>query len=172
MNDYAAGIEIIIPPKRSVFVQFILMNWLLAWGYGEFVILSKFINQTHSTPDAFIVFWFCAWTFGGLLAILIWQWNMKGREVIRISEDELLRRREYAWFIRSRRYEVRHIRNMRLSEVDYSSPEMYRGMEFWGLSGGAVSFDYGDSLEKICLGIEESEAVRAIEFIKTRFPFV
>jgi len=107
MNDYAEGIEIIIPPKRSVFVQFFLMNWLLAWGYGEFVILDKLINQTHSTPDAFIVFWFCVWTFGGLLAILIWQWNMKGREVIRISEDELLRRREYVWFVRSSRYELK-----------------------------------------------------------------
>lgn len=172
MNDYAEGIEIIIPPKRSVFVQFFLMNWLLAWGYGEFVILNKFINQTDSTPDAFIVFWFCAWTFGGLVAILIWQWNMKGREVIRISDDLLLRRREFVWFLRSRRYQLRHIRNMRLTEVNLANPEMTRGMEFWGLSGGAITFDYGESIEKICLGIDEAEAGRVIEFIKTRFFFV
>jgi len=61
---------------------------------------------------------------------------------------------------------------MRLNEIDFLSPEMYRGREFWGLSGGAIAFDYGDSLEKMGLGLEESDAVRAIEFIKSRFPFV
>ena len=126
--------------------------------------------QRMGGADAFIVFWLCAWTFGGLLAVLLQLWNLKGQEIIKIDEVELWRAREYVWFARSRHYQLRNIRRMRLTEVDLSRPVLNQGTEFWGLSGGAISFDYGASTQKIALGIDETNASEIIEAIKTRFP--
>lgn len=162
----------IILAARSVFVSFFLGVWLMAWVYGEVVIIDKLVNRSATGADAFIVFWFCAWTSGGLLAVFLWLWNSRGREVILIDEAFLKRRREYIWFSRSRRYQTRMIRNMRLYEIDLSIPEINRGAEFWGLSGGTISFDYGESVQKMGLGIDEQEARQVIESIKARFPFV
>ena len=172
ITEFAHGIEIVIPPRRNKFVSGFLVLWLIAWISGEVVILDKLINRQQGVADAFIVFWICAWTFGGLLAVLLQLWNLKGREVIKIDDLELVRQRDYVIFARSRHYELRHIRNMRLTEVDLSIPEMNRGAEFWGLSGGAISFDYHVYIEKMALGVEEVEAKRIIAAIKKRFPDV
>ena len=172
INDYSEGLEIIIPPRKNPFVSGFLTTWLLAWIYGEIVIIDKIVNQAEGGADAFIVLWLCAWTFGGLVAVLLQSWNLKGREIIKIDEDELWLSREYVWFARSRHYQLRHIRNMRLTEINMSRPDLYQGAEFWGLSGGAVSFDYGESIQRIALGIDEMDAGEIIETIKARYPDV
>jgi hypothetical protein len=43
------------------------------------------------------------------------------------------------------------------------------GMEFWGLSGGTITFDYGQGIAKIGLGINEAEASRIIQIIISRY---
>ena len=59
--------------------------------------------------------------------------------------------------------------NLRLTDIDPSALEMGGGMEFWGLSGGSITFDYGPGIEKFGLGIDEDEASQIIATIKTRF---
>jgi len=172
IDHYAQGIEVIIPPRKNAFVSRFLTLWLLAWLYGEIVIIDRIINRPVAAADAFIVFWICAWTFGGLLAVLLQLWNMKGREIIKIDDNELWRSREYVWFARSRHYQLRHIRNMRPTEIDLSRPDINQGTEFWGLSGGTISFDYGESIQKIALGIDEADAREIIGAIKARYPDV
>ncbi len=134
------------------------------------MIIGKLVSE--GVPDAFILFYLGAWTFGGLLAILLWLWNNRGREIVRVSDNELIRIRDYVWFMRSRRFQLRHIRNMRLDEIDLSLPELNRGSEFWGLSGGTVAFDYGSGVGKLALGVGEKEAIEIILAIKGRFPDV
>ncbi len=141
----------------------------MAWVYGEIVVINRLFGNDGQAPDAFIVFYACGWTLSGLLAIFIWLWNNRGREVIRINETELKRSREYVWFSRSKTYETKYISNIRISDLSPSSLEMGGGMEFWGLTGGTISFDYGSALGKIGLGIDEAEAGRIIEVIKSRF---
>jgi len=141
----------------------------MAWAYGEVVIINWFLNSDGQTPDAFFVFFACGWSLSGMLAIFIWLWNNKGREIIRISESELKRSREYVWFSRSKIYQTKHIRNLRVSDFSPSSIEMGGGMEYWGLSGGSITFDYEPGMAKIGLGIDEAEAGHIIEVIKTHY---
>ena len=168
INVYPQGIEVIIPAKQSVFVNFFLSLWLLAWAYGEAVIINRLLNNDGQTPDAFIVLFACGWTLSGLLATFIWLWNNRGREIIRISDSELKRIRQYVWFSRSKIYETKHIEKIRISDLSPTSLEMEGGIEFWGLSGGTITFDYGSDIAKIGLGIDEEEASQIIDVIKTR----
>ena len=77
--------EVIVSARRSPFVNFFLLVWLVGWSIGEIEIAGKLISHEAETPDAFMVFWAFGWTLGGLLAVFIYLYNMKGREIIRIS---------------------------------------------------------------------------------------
>ena len=140
----------------------------MAWAYGEVVIVDRLLTNTGQTPDAFIVIFACGWTLSGMLASFIWLWNVRGREIIRISDPELRLSREYVWFSRSKSYETKYIRNLRVSDLSPSSLAMGGGMEYWGLSGGTITFDYGSIPTKIGLGLEEVEARNIIETVKAR----
>ncbi len=170
VNEYSEGLEIIIPPQKSSFVSGFLTTWLLAWSYGEIMVVDKMVNRPVSDIDAFILLWLGAWTLGGLLAMVLQLWNLKGREVITIDQNELSRSREYVWFSRSSHYLLKHIHNMRQTEIDFSRPDIYQGTEFWGLSGGAISFDYGPGTQKIALEIDEDDANELIGIIRQRYP--
>ena len=172
VNEYPEGIEVIIPAKKSLFVNSFLAFWLMAWAYGEAVVINRLFNYDGQTPDAFIVFYAFGWTISGLLAIFIWLWNNKGREVIRISETELRRSREYVWFSRAKIYQTTHVSKLRVSDLSPTSLEMGGGMEFWGLAGGSITFDYKSGLGKIGLGINEAEAERIIQIIKARYGYL
>jgi hypothetical protein len=171
INEYPQGVEIVISARRSPFLNVFLIAWMLAWTYGELEIINRLIEHKGNSPDAFIVFWACGWTLSGFLAAFIWVWNMKGEELIRVSDDELLRYRNYALFARSRTYRTELISNLRLTELNPASVEMSGGMEFWGLAGGAISFDYGSGVQKFGLGIGESQASEIIMAINSRFDF-
>jgi len=165
INEYPQGMEIIISARRSPFLSIFLIAWMLAWTYGELEIINRLIEYEGDSPDAFIVFWACGWTSSGFLAAFIWLWNMKGEELIRVSNDELLRYRNYALFARSQAYRTELISNLRLTELTPNSVEMSGGMEFWGLAGGAISFDYGWGIQKLGLGLGKSQASEVITAI-------
>jgi hypothetical protein len=142
---------------------------LLAWAYGEAVSLGRLLSNDGQTPDAYIVFFTIGWTLSGMLAILVWLWNNKGREIIRIGDSELRRSREYGLFSRSRIYQTSIMCKLRVSDLSPTSLEMGGGMEFWGLSGGTITFDYGQGIAKIGLGIDEDEASQIIRIIINRY---
>ena len=167
INEYPQGVEIIISARRSPFLNIFLIAWMLAWTYGELEIINRLIEYEGDSPDAFIVFWACGWTLSGFLAAFIWLWNMKGEEIIRVSGDGLLRYRNYALFARLQTYRTESISNLRLTALTPNSVEMSGGMEFWGLAGGAISFDYDSGIQKLGLGIGESQASEVITAINS-----
>lgn len=169
INHYAEGIEVIIPARKSQLVNFILVLWMLGWAYGEVAILGKLTSIDDNYPDAILVFWICGWTLGGLFAVLMWLWNTKGREIIRISDSELRHSRDYVLFSRSRNYVTALVSNLRLNPLTMTNLELNGGMEFWGLAGGMIAFDYQQRIQKFGLGLDEAEALDIIKVILSRF---
>ncbi|MFV2033149.1 MAG: hypothetical protein ACC663_11690 [Gammaproteobacteria bacterium] len=169
INQYEQGIEVIIPATKNPLVNFVLVLWIIGWVYGEVAILSKLINTNGQSPDAILVFWIVAWTLGGLVAVLMWLWNEKGCEIIRISASELRHSRNYVLFSRSQSYQTGLISNLRLNPQTASNLEMGGGMEFWGLAGGTIAFDYNQGIYKFGLGLDEAEADEIIKAFQSRF---
>jgi len=42
-------------------------------------------------------------------------------------------------------------------------------MEFWGLSGGSITFDYEPGIAQLGLGLDEAEAGHIIQIINARY---
>lgn len=169
VNEYKEGIEVIIPARKSQLVNFVLLLWMMAWAYGEVTILSKLLNIGDNSPDAFLVIWICGWTLGGLFAVLMWLWNDRGCEIVRVSASELKHSRDYVLFSRSKSYETRLISNLHLNPQTASNLELGGGMEFWGLAGGTIAFDYDRGIYKFGLGLDEAEAIDIIKAFQSRF---
>ena len=169
VRQYAEGLEVIIFARQSRLVNLVLVFWMMGWVYGEVAILNKLISIGDKSPDAILVFWIGGWTLGGLFAVFLWLWNFRGREIIRISDSELRHSREYVFFSRSRYYQTSLITNLRLNPLSMDDLEIRGGMEFWGLTGGTVAFDYERGIQKFGLGIDEAEAIDIIKAILSRF---
>lgn len=169
VRQHTEGIEVIILARKSRLVNFVLVLWMMGWVFGEVAIFNKLISIGDKSADAILVFWIGGWTLGGLLAVFLWLWNIKGREVIRISDSELRHSREYVWFSRSRCYQTSLISNLRLNPLSMDDLEINGGMEFWGLTGGTVAFDYEQRIQKFGLGLDEAEAIDIIKEVLCRF---
>ena len=64
--------EIVIPHKSGgvfrIFIALFLLVWLGVWATGWVSAASSLIKG-DDTPRAFLLFWLCGWTFGGIFAI-------------------------------------------------------------------------------------------------------
>jgi hypothetical protein len=169
VDHYPEGVEVTIHAKKSNFFNLFLACWLAGWMVGGVVIFDKLTSHDDQVPDAFLVVWSCGWILGGLFAVIVGLWNIRGREIVRVGENALKHTRVYVLFSRSKIYEARQITNLRVFDLNPTMPVMSGGMEFWGLSGGAIAFDYGHSTQKFGLGLNEAEATHIVEAIQSRY---
>jgi len=172
VNHYPEGVEVIIQAKKSKFLNLFLAFWLAGWIVGGVVIIDKLTNLHDQFPDAFLVVWLCGWILGGLFAVIIGLWNIRGREIVRVGTNALKHTREYVLFSRSKVYETQRVTNLRVFDHNPTMHTMSGGMEFWGLSGGAIVFDYGQCTQKFGLGLNETEAIHIVKAIQSRYPIL
>jgi len=169
INDLPQGIEIVIPAKKNYFLILFLAFWLVGWAFGEVSAIGTFLNSESKAPTLFMVAWLGGWTAGGAFAIFAWLWNIKGKEIVRIDGMELQHKRDFVLFSRSKEYEIANIQDLRLNSNPSSMFGFNNGMEFWGFTGGTVSFDYGHSTHKFGAQLDEAEAKHIVETIKKRY---
>lgn len=164
-----SGLRITIPTKKNYFLILFLTFWLFAWSFGEVTVLAQVLNPESEAPKLFILAWLGAWTVVGALAIYTWIWNVMGREIINVSNTELQHIRRLPFFQRSKEYDLSAISRLRAQSSDNSIFSSLNGMELWGISGGAVVFDYGHSTHKFGVHLDEAEASHIVSTIKQRY---
>lgn len=169
INEFPQGIEIIIPSKKNYFSIIFLAFWLVGWAVGEISAIGMLFSAESKGPTLFLVAWLGGWTAGGAFAIVSWLYNIKGKEIIQIDGYELKHIRDFVLFKRSKEYEMAHIKGLRASTNNSSIFNFNSGMEFWGLTGGTVAFDYGHNTHKFGSGLDEAEAKHIVETVKHRY---
>ena len=172
VNENPEGIEIITPPSKSYTANLFLVLWLVGWMYGEIVIFGRIMDHSDRTADAISIFWMFGWTLGGIFAGVMWLWNNKGYEIIRIDDKEIRLIKVYVIFTRSKIFDIYRVRNLRVNRIIPSMDSMSEGMEFWGLSGGAIAFDYDMDTLKFGLSLSEEEAEKVVQAIFSQFKFL
>ncbi len=170
--EVADGLEIGIPTKRNIFLFGFLSLWLCGWLMGEIMAPIGFFAAAKKGPGSglFLLFWLCGWTLGGAVAIFIWLWQLKGREVITVSARAISIRREIAGYGYSRHYEVAEIRRLRVAPLSFNPFDFGSSMALWGIGGGALAFDYGFKTYRFGAGIDEAEAYIILQAIADRLP--
>ena len=169
IDEQPHGIEIVIPTKKNYFLILFLGFWIVGWAFGEVSAINTLLNGESTSQILFLIIWLGAWTVGGGFAFFIWVWNLKGKEIIRITNKELQYIKNFVVFSRSKEYEINNIKNLRIDNKANSIFNFNAGLEFWGLTGGAIAFDYGYSTHKFGSCLDEAEAKNIVETITARY---
>jgi len=170
VQDGPNGLQITIPGARRRFVSLFLLAWLGGWFFGERNALRELMTGTAGEERGFLAFWLIAWTLGGLGVIYLILWSSLGRERLTLRPDALVLRREVLGIGRSREYDIRYIKDLRIAP-----PAAYgyrQGQQFWGLGGGRIAFDYGAKTVSFASAIDEAEAKLLVEQLRTRHPLL
>ncbi|MCK4886231.1 MAG: hypothetical protein KAS96_02525 [Planctomycetes bacterium] len=164
------GLRITIPSKKNYFLIFFIGFWLIGWGFGEVTVLFQIFRPEMGAVKLFMLAWLGAWTVGGAFAIYVWLWNVNGKEIINVSSTEFQILRTVAGLARSKEYDVASIANLRSQLQTRSMFGSANGMEFCGISGGSIAFDYGHSTHRFGAKLDEAEAQHIVSTIKNKFP--
>jgi len=161
------GIKVVIPAKRNWFILLFLSFWLCGWAVGEFTVPFEFFkNDTPSGAKLFSLAWLGAWTIGGGFAIYAWLWQIKGEEIITLTPAALLKKRSVFGYGRQHEYGIQHVKNLRVAPQGYNPFDFASVGQFWGVSGGAIAFDYGAKTYRFGAGLDESEANQIVSQMK------
>lgn len=186
LEESTNGIIITIPSRKNWFIILFLGFWLIGWAVGEISvigILSAGIFKliSHGLPEIttsglgvfgglFLVAWLGSWTVGGAFAIYAWLWQVEGFEKISLSLDAFAIEKITPIWKRKKEYRLRDVVSLRLSNLSSSMWTMSGSMEFWGMSGGRLAFDYGAKTVQFGIGIDEAEAKILIKDIEEKYP--
>jgi len=78
-------------------------------------------------------------TIGGAVAIVIFAWNIAGRELVSLSAQTVSVRRE-VWKVGvTRTYDVEHVSHLRVDGAGINIFDPRAAFAFWGLGGGRVA---------------------------------
>jgi len=172
LEETASGIVISIPSRKNWFIILFLGFWLIGWAVGEISVIGilsagifKLVSNglpeiATSVPGA----------FGGAFAIYAWLWQVKGFERISLSFDAFVIEKLTPIWKRKKEYRLKDVVSLRLSNSSSSMWTMSGSMEFWGISGGRLVFDYGAKTVQFGSGIDEAEAKFLIKDIEKKHP--
>lgn len=171
-----------IPVRKNAFILMFLGLWLCGWAMGEITALGALLGKGwmgEAAPKgtgfeegrAFLAVWLLFWTAGGFFALSFLLYQLKGREEVTLDGQYLRHVRDFLVWKRSREYLREHVKDIRLSRgigslADIMSPA--RGLEFWGIGGGTLCFDYGSRTIRFGAGLEEAEAKPLIDLLRRR----
>lgn len=181
-------LTIAIPAKKNWFMICFLGFWLIGWAMGEvtaagtllagaFKVATNGISEASKHPEGafggmFLIAWLGAWTVGGAFAIYAWLWQVKGVEEIAFSPQAITISNKVPVWNRQKNYRIENVKGLRVSNMQVNFMDPSRSMDFWGVTGGVLSFDYGSGTIRFGKGLEEAEAREIIAIIRQRYPNV
>ena len=170
ISEVSGGLQIVIPAKRNIFIILFLAAWLVGWAAGEVMVPTSFFKKNMPLGgQIFTIAWLVGWTVGGLFAIYIWLWTLVGKEVVLIDGITLAIRRDILGYGRFKEYELSHLRNLRASPASFNMWNFSGALQFWGLGGGIIAFDYGARTYRFGASIDEAEGDHIIQHITQRY---
>jgi hypothetical protein len=165
------GLVVSIPVRRNILVILLLSAWLTGWAFAEVSLARELFLGRDDAPSLFLGAGLIAWTIGGGLALYGWCWMLKGREVLVLRSDALVSRRAVWALGRTKEYDVQHVKNLRVAPLSWSPYDPSGAMQFWGMAGGPIAFDYGAQTVRMAIGVDEAEARVIVKELKSRHTF-
>ena len=156
-----------IPAKTNWFVTPFLGFWLCGWLMGELSVLGRLLS---GGGNLFLLVWLGAWTVGGCMAMMVFLWNLGGKERVHVSPLGIRIDRSVPLWTRSRIYDGSHVERLRASPD--GDPGKWLGQPSGGfLAGfdkGTVAFDYGRDTIRFGLDLDEADATHIVELMAPR----
>jgi hypothetical protein len=166
-EDGPDGLQLTIPGARRPFVTLFLLAWLGGWFFGERNAVHQLTTGGAPGAGGFLAFWLVGWTLGGAFVAFTVLWTLFGRERLVLRPDALVVRREVWGIGRSRTYDIRYVKDLRVAAA-VGAFDYRRSMEIWGLGGGRIAFDYGAKTVYCAPSIDEAEAKQIVARLQGR----
>ena len=148
-----------------------LTAWLAGWAFGETFAIRELFSSEGDAPKLFLGAWLVMWTVGGGVACYTWLWMARGLEIILLRGDVLALRREVLGVGRTREFDLSHVTNLRVAPATWNPTDWSSAMQFWGIGGGLVAFDYGSQTFRFASSVDEAEARDIVNQLKARHSF-
>jgi hypothetical protein len=169
VTDGPGGLGLLIPPKRSWFIILFMGFWLCMWAAGEIMVPIQFLKgEITGITEVFVLAWLGVWSAGGAFVIYLWLWNLMGRQIITMHGDTLTTRRDIGGYGFSKEYDLTHVRDLRVSARGSNAWDYSASLEFLGLGGGLVAFDYDAKTYRLGAGLDDAEAKLVVQKITDR----
>ena len=186
-EEDGTALRIILPVRKNWFIIVFLGFWLSFWALGEIMAVGMMVAVVGGSligrPLAgeaggpifavgiglFMLAWLAGWTAGGLVALVVWLYQVTGKEVIEASREAITLSQAVAGFSRPRQYLAQHIKELRINPVPGT---MWRSAMWaipWGSRWGALAFDYGAKTIYFAGATDQAEARQILDLIGHRY---
>lgn len=165
--DRGSGIDIIIPVKKNIFALLFLPFWLAGWLFGVIMVVNT-LFRSGGAPAGFLIIWLAGWTVGGIFAILIFFWNLAGKEIAAFDVTNLVISKKIAFLNFRKKYAISNCEKFRVDPSTVPSASNRGFFEMLGYGVGRLVFDYGMKTVKFASGIDEAEAAHIIKTLQDR----
>jgi hypothetical protein len=98
-------------PRRSWGELAFLAFWLTFWTFGGIVVFAQLPDEGWG-GRAFLVLWLCGWVFGEAFAAYEIAWQLRGRELLVVTPQQLEVRKQIGRFVRTKVYEAELVQDI------------------------------------------------------------
>ena len=169
VQDNGTDLLIVIPARKNWLGILYTSVWLCIWLVGE---LSIFASATSGYGEGFgnpiVLFWFLAWTVGGLFVFRSLLWNLYGKEFIAINQHTLIVEKKGLLLSKPKEYDTSRVRDVRVQQDrgGYVGQFVIRKNLLDAGSDGIIRFDYGQQTVKFAGSIKKADAIAIIQEMK------
>ncbi len=177
IRDDPEKMEIIIPNVGRYSANLFYGIYLALWIFGGISEIGAFLNTDSKESILSMTVLLGGWTLVGGVVIIFWLWESCGREIIRIDDFELQHKKDFILFSYSKKYNIAHVKCLRVTALDTSGLGDSRRVQYW-FNGrkktaeepdSVIAFDYDRNTPSFGSGLEVAEAKHIIEKIKSRY---
>jgi hypothetical protein len=170
--ETSEGLTVSVPARKNWFMILFLGFWMIGWTFGEVVVIAQLVSgKTPGGAGLFVFAWLGGWTVGGAFAGYAWAWSMFGVERLLLRSRALVVKRDLLGLGREREYDLAHVTNLRAAPVTFNPLDFSSSLQFWGIGGGTVAFDYGAKTFRFGAALDEAEAAQLVQRLKERHAF-
>lgn len=179
-QDSGADVQISIPARRNWLVLAFLLFWLCGWFVGLLFVIGFAAGSafgalhdgpTDGPPAIFLLVWLVFWAAAGLFIMRIVWWQLRGHELITVSNGTLTLAKSGLLFHRPKTYDLSEVRYLRVQEdplaAFFGGFASYRSFGAFG-DAGSLRFDYGLKTVKLGVSLDEAEARYLIQRLHER----
>jgi hypothetical protein len=145
-------IRLTIPARRNPVLIGVLVSWA-ALFLAAFIDVAVNGSSAGDLAGVGLFALVAILAAGGLLT-----WTLRGREEVELVGSRLTTRRVLGSLHREQRFDASGVSDLRASRQGWGSFDQWTPSQLWGLTGGAVAFEYESATYRFGAGLDEREA--------------
>ena len=111
------NLELNIPSDKNWFLVIVMTPFILIWLFVEVYVIPNFIF-TNIQNILSSLFWFCGWTFIGVIVIRMWLWHTIGQTKILVENNMLKIQKKNDIFSKEKKFELNKVENLHIQNRD------------------------------------------------------